>query len=123
MSMLKSPKNKDIGEIDLIENFDKIKESMLSPIVIKFFKDYSAMSIDDVEKKNVLRHVINTIMQDFNFRLIARFEYEIDPNDITRGFRAFRMIGEQELELQHKKSEYFMNSLYLITRNQKKRLQ
>ena len=96
MSMLKSPnnQNQEIGEIDLIENFDKLSESMLSDLVIKFFIDYSAMSADDAERKAVLRNVINTIMQDFNFRLIARFEYEIDPNDITRGFKAYNLIHE-----------------------------
>jgi len=94
MNMLKSPTDQDIGEIDLIANFDKLKESMLSNLVIKFFRDYSAMSVDDLEKKAVLKNVINAIMQDFNFRLIARFEYEIDPNDITRGFKAYNLIHE-----------------------------
>ena len=83
--------------------------------MIKFFVDYAAMSIDDLNKKMVLKHVINSIMLDFNFRLIARFEYEIDPNDITRGFKAYHLVHEHEIELQHKKAEYFMNALTLIT--------
>jgi len=60
------------------------------------FKDYSE---GDGEKKNVLKSVINAINSDIGFRLMARFEYEIDPADITRGFKPFSIRSKDEINL------------------------
>jgi len=42
---------------------------------------------------------MNAINAEFCFRLMARFEYEIDPNDITRGFKPFAIKGKEEITL------------------------
>ena len=60
------------------------------------FKDYSNGSYSN---KNVLKSVMNTINSDLGFRLLARFEYEIDPADITRGFKPFSIRSKDEINM------------------------
>jgi len=35
------PADIDYGKLELLENFDKLDETVLSQVVIKFFKEYS----------------------------------------------------------------------------------
>ena len=84
----------------LLENFDKLDQSELCQLIIRFFKEQSkANSKEGKKPKNILKTLMNTINTDINFRSLARFEYEIDPNDITRGFKPFSIKNKEEIRL------------------------
>ena len=94
------PEPFDYSKLELIEHFKELEEGMLCELVGKFFIEYSLAATDDINKKNVLMSVMNAINAEFPFRLIARFEYEVDPNDIARPFKPFSLKNKDEVDLQ-----------------------
>ena len=87
---------------------------MVAQMVVKFFKDFAKDDAEDLDQRSLLKNCMQIINQDLHFRYIARFEYEIDPNDITRGFKAVQLRNHDEINLQHKKAEMFIESLNLL---------